>query len=127
MRELVLSEALRGQILAEARAAFPRECCGLIEGVREGEAVRATALHPASNLAREPHRFEIDPALQFRLMREGCSIVGCYHSHPGGAPQPSPRDVEGAGERDFVWLIAAGEALGAYLWDGEVFRPLTLA
>ncbi len=93
---LILAPDLRGRLAAEAAAAFPRECCGLIEGVREfppplaGEVpsraqagrgaggcnvdktryeVRALDLHPARNMATRPDRFEIDPAAQFALLR----------------------------------------------------------
>jgi proteasome lid subunit RPN8/RPN11 len=120
---VILSPGLRAQLLAEARAAHPHECCGLLEG--DGE--RITALHPARNLATTPGRFEIDPAEQFRLKREGRKIVGCYHSHPDGTPEPSPRDAEGASEAGFVWLIAADDALGAFVWDGTQFERLILA
>ena len=110
---LALPTTLRAQIAREARAAFPRECCGLIEGLRDGAAVRVTALHPTRNLAPEPDRFEIDPAEHIRLSRAlreaGRGIVGCYHSHPGGRAEPSPRDRAGASEDGFVWLIAAVE------------------
>jgi proteasome lid subunit RPN8/RPN11 len=116
-----LPSTLRSQIFAEARAAYPRECCGLLEGA----GARITALHPARNLAEEPDRFEIDPAEQFRLMREGRRIVGCYHSHPDGRAEPSPRDAEHAGEAGFLWLICA-DTLGAFVWDGARFRPLVL-
>ena len=121
MSELILPQNLRSQILAEALAAHPRECCGLLEGSAE----RITALHPTRNLAAGPDRFEIDPAEQFRLRREGRRIVGCYHSHPNGRAEPSPRDGEQAGEAGFLWLICA-DTLGAYVWDGAGFRPLAL-
>ncbi|MBV9993225.1 MAG: M67 family metallopeptidase [Alphaproteobacteria bacterium] len=117
-----MSDALRAALLAEARAAHPRECCGLLEGT--GKAV--TALHPARNLADAPDRFEIDPALQFRLRREGRNIVGCYHSHPDGAAEPSPRDAQAASQAGFVWLIVGGDALGAFVWDGARFERLEL-
>ena len=120
---MILERALREAILAEARAAHPRECCGLLEG--DGE--RIAAIHPARNLADAADRFEIDPALQFRLRREGRRIVGCYHSHPGGVAAPSRRDADGAGETGFLWLIAAGGALAAYVWDGAAFVALALA
>jgi proteasome lid subunit RPN8/RPN11 len=123
---LDLPAALRARIAEEARAAAPRECCGLIEGVRGGEVIRATALHPARNLARDDDRFEIDPAGQFRLLREGRVVVGCYHSHPGGRAEPSPRDAEGAGEVGFVWVVAGADGIGAYLWDGAAFQPMRL-
>ena len=108
---LVLPTHLRSAIEAEARAAFPHECCGLIEGVREGETLRALALHQARNLSREADRFEIDPSAQFALLRKlrgtGHEVIGCYHSHPNGVAEPSPRDRAGANEDGFIWLIAA--------------------
>lgn len=129
---LSLSEALRTQLAAEARAAFPRECCGLIEGVREANLIRALTLHPIANLSEEPDGFEIDPATHLRLSREaraaGREIVGCYHSHPGGLPVPSGRDRDGA--EGFIWLIAAladetaAPAFAAFA--GAPFRPLAL-
>ncbi len=126
-RVVVLPDVLRRAILREARAAHPRECCGLIEGVRDGETVRATALHATANLAEAPDRFQIDPRVQFRLLREGRTIVGCYHSHPNGRAEPSPRDLEGAGEEDFVWVIAAGRTLAAFVYRAGGFPPLALA
>lgn len=132
---LVLPVALRAQLEAEARAAFPSECCGLIEGRTEGDAVVVAALHPTQNLATAPDRFEIDPAEHVRLLRglrgTGHEIVGCYHSHPNGRAEPSPRDREGAAEEGFVWLIAALEAegapgLSAHIFVAGGFRPLGL-
>jgi proteasome lid subunit RPN8/RPN11 len=127
MHALAIPAALCERVAAEARSAAPRECCGLIEGVRNGGALRVTALHPVANLAREPDRFEIDPREQFRLLREGRTIIGCYHSHPNGPAEPSPRDAEYAFEGEFVWLIAGAEgALAAFTWDGARFVPLPL-
>ncbi len=109
MTTLLLSDAFRAQIAAEARAAFPRECCGLIEGINDGDVARATALHPARNLSRVDDCFEIDPTDHFRAQRTaratGRAIIGCYHSHPNGRAEPSARD--GDSEDGFLWLIAA--------------------
>jgi len=135
LRALSLSSVLRAQLDREARAAHPRECCGLIEGVRDGDVVNATALHPTRNLATEPDRFEIDPAAHFALMRglrgTASEIVGCYHSHPEGTAQPSQRDHEGSSEEGFVWLIAAtrngASELRAFVREGGGFRALMLA
>ena len=102
-----LSLAARRQLESEARAAFPRECCGLIEG-RHGA---IEILHPVQNLSTRRDRFEIDPKEQFRLLKEtrarGTDIIGCYHSHPNGKPEPSITDSAGAGEDNFLWLIVA--------------------
>ena len=132
---LELPASLRARIVAEARAAFPDECCGLIVGERTGEAVRAVAVHPTANLAADPAAgFEIDPGAHIRLR---CAlrgtprrIVGCYHSHPNGRAEPSERDRAAAtGEEDFVWIIAAvaGGEVSLKAFDGCAFAPVVLA
>jgi proteasome lid subunit RPN8/RPN11 len=137
MTVLILPSALRGQIEGEARAAFPRECCGLIEGVRTGDRIEAVALHPAPNRSDKADRFQIDPAAQFAALRAARArareIVGCYHSHPDGAPEASAYDLEGAGEEDFLWLIAAvakvdaAVHLAAFAFAEGRFAPVTIA
>lgn len=125
---LYLPAALAADIHAQAAAAGQRECCGLLEGLRDGAAWRVTQLHPAANQAPAPDRFAIAPAAHFAARRaaraRGAGIIGCYHSHPGGAARPSAEDARGAGEEDFVWLIAAGDGWGAFVWRGGVFLPL---
>jgi proteasome lid subunit RPN8/RPN11 len=131
---LILPTDLRAQLAAEARGAFPHECCGLIEGAREGDSVRAFALRPTANFSEHPDSFEIDPTAHLRLMRElrgsGREIVGCYHSHPCGRPLPSERDRARDCAEGFVWLIAAladetAEVAFAAFVDAD-FRPLAL-
>ena len=111
MSTLRLSVEQRAQIAQEARLAFPRECCGLIEGTRVGDETKASVLHATRNAARTADRFEVDPADHFRILRavraNGTEVVGCYHSHPNGKAEPSAHDLESAHEMDFVWLIAA--------------------
>ena len=130
---LILPATLSAQIAEEARAALPRECCGLIEGVRVGDAVHVVTIHATHNISPYADCFEIDPTahLRFRRMaREvGRTIVGCYHSHPNGRPAPSPRDL--AGDTDFVWLITALDARGvqsfaAFVPDETRWRSVPL-
>lgn len=137
MNKLALATGLRAQIETETRTAFPRECCGLIEGVRVGELVHATILHPTRNIATDSDGFEIDPAEHIRLLRAaregGRQIVGCYHSHPNGKAGLSERDREGAGEEGFVWLVASAlssdgpVSLAAFLFSAGTFRAMSLA
>jgi proteasome lid subunit RPN8/RPN11 len=114
---LELPANLRVQLEQEARRAFPRECCGLLEGVCEGAAARAAALHPTTNLAAAPDKFEIDPVAHFALLHRlhggPRRIIGCYHSHPNGKSEPSARDAENATEDGFLWLIASLEQCGS--------------
>ncbi|HEU0161871.1 MAG TPA: M67 family metallopeptidase [Rhizomicrobium sp.] len=120
MAHLVMPPVLAEQILAQARAAYPAECCGLLEGVRADGGFRVAALHPARNLSDRPDRFAMDPRDQFAAQKaaraNSHAIIGCYHSHPDGAAQPSAHDLAGAGEEDFLWLIAAKDVLGAFVY-----------
>lgn len=134
---LILPKPAQMQIAFEARAIFPRECCGLLEGARlEGNIVVDT-VHPTRNVAQENDRFEIDPAEQFALIRAARErkheILGCYHSHPNGREGPSPRDAQNGSDDGFVWLIAAltkksgPVVVNAYVFASGAFEPLAVA
>ena len=86
--------------MAHARREAPNECCGLLVG-RAGEILEAI---PSSNGASEPAtRYEISPVDYFGQIRrcrrinqqqnEQFAVVGAYHSHPRGTPEPSPTDT----------------------------------
>ncbi len=133
IERLVLPEDLRAQLAREAEESFPRECCGLIEGTLGGGTAQAVVLHPCTNLAREPDRFEIDPRDHIRLLRQlrgtPRSLIGCYHSHPNGRAAASARDAQGASDEDFLWLIQAvgpdgAGALGAFAFGANRFHVL---
>lgn len=129
---LTLPDTLRLQLQAAARAAFPEEACGLLEGTRGEAGIVITAIHPAANVSPTPHdAFEIDPAAQLTLQRAlrgtGREVIGCYHSHPNGRPEPSPRDRAHTYPAGFVWVIIATgviEAVAAF--EAPSFLPLTI-
>jgi proteasome lid subunit RPN8/RPN11 len=131
-RALYLSDELAAEMLGAAARAFPLECCGLIEGIRTEGGWRVTALHEAANMAEDPaRRFLIDPQRQFDLMRALRSpralragetrIIGCFHSHPAGPPEPSATDRAEAFEDDFLWLIAGGSADSGFTLQAYIF------
>ena len=104
---------------------------------RRGDGHADLSFVEAANLADHPaRRFLIDPQAQFDLMRalRGTArrIVGCFHSHPGGSPEPSATDLGEAYESDFLYLIAAGSpdagfTLAAHVFDGgKGFTPIAL-
>lgn len=135
--KLILPHALQARIEALACDAFPVECCGLMEGVANGEAAQILAIHPARNIAPASDRFEIHPEDHFAALRaaraNGHAIVGCYHSHPGGQARPSEIDRLGGGEENFVWLIAAPAgaggpvAIAAFVYSATSFLTVDLA
>lgn len=123
--QVALPALLRAQIMDQAQAVHPRECCGLLVGARDGDVARIGALHPAHNLSDDPDRFDIDPrdhiAAQKSARESDQAVIGCYHSHPNGRAQPSATDLAGANAENFLWLIAAGDELNAFVYLRGVF------
>src|SRR5215831_2757105 len=124
---LHLSDELAAGILTAAARAYPNECCGLIEGLSTDGSWHALAIHEAANLSPEPkRRFLIDPQVQFDLMRKlrGSvrAVIGCFHSHPGGEPEPSATDRAQAYEPGFLYLIAGGSPEAGFTLKGYVFE-----
>ncbi|SDG92237.1 Mov34/MPN/PAD-1 family protein [Roseospirillum parvum] len=154
MSRLWLPKALAETMRAEARAAHPAECCGLLIGTGDPSAAdgaRVEEVVPAANLeaSHRQDRFEIDPAIRLAVMRRlgqldgdsgaraerslrGPRLLGHYHSHPAGAAEPSETDRQRAEESGLVWLIIGAEGhLGAWLAEPDEagrpsFRRLTL-
>lgn len=106
-----VAEAIAADVLASPR----REICGLLFGTPE----RIACHQACRNVATSPaDSFEIDPAALIAAYRAerggGPRIVGCYHSHPSGAPYPSPRDAAAAAPNGWLWVIFAGQTLGCF-------------
>lgn len=131
MTRLVVPPALDAAIRRHARDAAPRECCGLLEGRRADGAIIVEALHRARNMAAQADRFEMNPADQFAARKaaraNGRAIIGCYHSHPGGALRPSAADLAGAGEDGLVWLIANAELVKGFVYLDGGFTGLPVS
>ncbi len=101
---LVLPRALYEEMLAQARAELPNECCGLlagrIESAEPGTLPRALVLRRFSlvNEAASPVEYLSEPKSMFVAVRamdkEGLDPVAVYHSHPTSDPVPSRKDRE---------------------------------
>lgn len=143
---LVLNSDHAAALGGLAEAAFPREACALLVGVEGGDGrLEVQRIVPAANVAAEPmHGFEIDPATHIALLRSlredhaedriagsrilgprrvGPSIVGHWHSHPNGRPEPSATDAAMIHDPGLVWLISAVDADG-HARPPRAFRPL---
>jgi len=88
------------QIVAQARAEAPNECCGMLAG--RGETVEE--VFPGRNNDRSPKTYVMDPEDQFRAFRamdeRGWDLVAIYHSHPRTEAVPSRTDRERAIDGD---------------------------
>ena len=127
---LQLDRALLEQIVAQAHAEAPNECCGII-AAKDGTAV---AVHPAKNAAASPLRYEMDGMEQYRIQTAiedaGHELGAIYHSHTRTDPVPSQTDINLAFYPDALYVIVGvkDEEPDVRAWrivDGEVSeRPL---
>lgn len=80
-----------------AAAAMPAECCGALIGHIAGTAMEVRTMIPLENTSGRTDRYVIDADVVLRLERQaacaGVQLVGFYHSHPAGPPEPSPTDL----------------------------------
>lgn len=122
-------------MLAHARRDAPLECCGLLVGRARRGIVDVVAAVPMRNVAASPVRFRVDDSEHIdlrRLLRRFApplTIVGVYHSHPSGPPEPSATDVAEAGYPEWAYVIVglAGRArVRAFALDGSIMRAIPL-
>jgi proteasome lid subunit RPN8/RPN11 len=121
----VAREALEAMV-AEAAQAAPEEACGLLLG-ESGVVVEAK---PSTNVALDPtKRFEIDPQALIDANRSerggGHELLGYFHSHPSGPPEPSATDREQASGDGKVWAIVAHGLVRFWRDEEEGFKPLS--
>jgi len=138
LREVLIDREALTAIVAHARRDAPRECSGLLVG-RPGQILEAV---PAVNRAQDPTRqYEIAPAEYFDQIRrcrrissaqsDTFAVIGAYHSHPRGGPEPSETDLAMAFP-EFIFLIvglgggAGGMAIRVHELVGRVLTPLAL-
>jgi proteasome lid subunit RPN8/RPN11 len=100
-----IAQAMLDQIVEQARAEAPNECCGMIASSNG----RAVAVHPAANAAASPLRYEIDPHEQYRIQTAiedaGLELGAIYHSHTRSAPYPSQTDINLAFYPEALYVI----------------------
>ena len=112
-------------LVAQARAEYPNESCGLIIG--NGPPADAGAplrFVPTRNAAASPYRYEIDSADLLRLTLEVDDadevFWGIVHSHVRSPARPSPTDIGLAFYPDALYLLVS---LAAEEADAETGQP----
>ena len=117
--------ALADEVLAHCYAGLPNEACGLLAGDEWG--VRKVYCLP--NADGSPVAYTIDPIGHFDALtdaeRNGWNLIGAFHSHVNAPAHPSPTDVRGAAEPDWVWLVAgpmtgSTELRAFWIRDGRI-------
>lgn len=131
---LILADSLETVLVGCARAAFPREACGLLVGHREGSHWIVGRVVESPNLATRTDRFELDPAVwvatELDARGRGESVLGVWHNHPRRPTRPSALDLAGAPEGLCSLILgvtaAGGFAARAWLSRGETWIELEL-
>jgi len=106
---LNISRAHVDAMLAQSRAEYPDEACGVILGpIGKDHAVR---LKPMINAAHSPTFYEFDPQDLLALYREiddlDEEIVVIYHSHTETEAYPSRTDIAYAGEPGAHYVLVS--------------------
>lgn len=110
---IIIDNSARAEILKDAVAAFPDECCGFLFGTEDSNGFRAITQIQVVNNAKEGdkrRRFAIAPldylkAEQFAEVN-GLQLLGVYHSHPNHPAIPSEHDRVAA-QPWFSYLIVS--------------------
>lgn len=89
-------------------ATAPREMCGFINA--DWETI------PITNVHKDPtHHFQMaEKELIAAFTHE--NLIGMYHSHPCGPPQPSEADRKYAPPKLRYWIVTPD---GVYEWERE--------
>ncbi len=117
-----LSQAQYEALVDLARAALPREACGLLAG--DDSVVREVL--PLTNVEHNPIGcgWRADSREQYqafeRIDDQGWQMLGIYHSHPRSDAYPSDRDIEHALYPDACYVVVS--LLDAGAPDVRAFR-----
>ena len=120
LERLKLPAQIQRAVVAHARFCLPEEACGLLATDETGQLRMAYSL---TNIERSRVRFTIAPREHFGAIRHaennGWVIGGSFHSHPESAAFPSARDIDGALDPDWLYLVVG---LGNGLPDVRGYR-----
>ncbi|MWV64012.1 hypothetical protein GRS48_04125 [Halorubrum sp. JWXQ-INN 858] len=114
-------------VIRHAYEGDDEEVCGVLAGEHGPDRSLAAAAHRVENVADRPRvRYELDPerllATVERVEDAGDDVVGFYHSHPAGGPEPSATDVALATWDGYSYAICALDGypyVGSWRWAGD--------
>ncbi len=104
---LVIPRSIHGQMLAQALAEQPNECCGILAGSVVDGVGRVMIAYPLPNDAETKPRCYLANTRSLitahkDMAQRGLDIVAVYHSHPTSPAVPSATDHEQWGHGEGV-------------------------
>jgi proteasome lid subunit RPN8/RPN11 len=112
---ITIPQSLYNQLRAHGEETYPHECCGILLGKADADALHVHELIRAGNTRTDSahNRYNIAPqeliAAQRQARKSGLDIVGLYHSHPDHPAQWSPTDFAEAHWFGCAYVITAIE------------------
>jgi [CysO sulfur-carrier protein]-S-L-cysteine hydrolase len=108
---LLLPAQLLDEMVAQARAELPNECCGLLAGRSAGGIATVERRYPLVNAEASPVEYTSEPRSMFAAVRDmrrhGIDVVAVYHSHPTSEAVPSKTDRERNYSEDVICFIVS--------------------
>ena len=105
--EMEIEREIYRQIVDEATATAPLECCGYLAGV--GQTI--TRAYPMKNMDQSRVHFSFDPGEQFatikKARKENLKMLAVYHSHPETPARPSEEDIRLAFDSEISYVIVS--------------------
>ena len=102
-----ISKPIYEQIIQHAIHELPNEACGYLAGC-DGV---VSAVYQLTNTDHSPDHFTLDPAEQFKAVKDarskGLEIMANYHSHPSSPPRPSAEDIRLAYDPTISYVIVS--------------------
>ena len=108
----------------------PEEACGFLAGQRQ----LAREIFPITNTLHSPLAFHMQPQEQLRAFQsieaQGLNLLGIYHSHPGGPPDPSEEDLAQAyypGTVQLIWSLSdEGWGCRGFIYSIDGWQEISL-
>jgi len=133
IRKIILNNEHIEMMLEETRKNYPKEACGVILGLFEGETAKALDVVFTKNVAESSVSFVIDVEELYRILvqaeSEGKEMIGIFHSHPTIA-KPSSADKPFMEINPVVWVIFGTLSdridMAAYQWFENVIHPVEI-
>lgn len=132
---LLLPRQVHDDIVRQALAEQPFECCGLLAGAIDGSVRAALRVFPLVNERASPTAYQSEPRSILHAFREidrlGLQHVAIYHSHPTAQAIPSRVDLANNWYGDdmihlIVSLFDHPPALRAWRLFPDHFEPVII-
>ena len=124
--QIILTELQKSTLAGHATCCEPNESCAILFGDMTPGAATVSGICLTENAKESATEFAVPDEQLLRAYqaaeRDGVSVVGIFHSHPGSEAYPSRTDARFMECNPVVWLIYSGtrKEFRAFVLDGTI-------